>query len=128
MRYFYVIDYERILSRWVLSAILLLTTLVGHAQRPVKGQVISEDDRQGIPGINILIKNTTQGTVTDATGNFQIQAEPNAVLVFSGVGFIKQEVPVNGKSQLDVKLVVDNRQLNEVVVVGYGTQKKSDFQ
>lgn len=127
MRHLYAFDYERILARWVFSIFLLLTTLVGYSQGLVKGQVISEDDRQGIPGINVLIKNTTQGTVTDAAGNFQIQASPNAVLVFSGVGFIRQEVPVNGKSQLDVKLVVDNRQLNEVIVVGYGTQKKSDL-
>ncbi|GAB3247196.1 TonB-dependent receptor [Larkinella harenae] len=127
MNYLYAFDASKVSVRWWPVAFLLLVSLAGHAQQTIRGKVTSEDDRNGIPGINVLIKNTTQGTITDAEGNYQIQATPNAVLVFSGVGFIRQEVAVNSKSQLDVKLIVDTRQLNEVVVVGYGTQKKSDL-
>lgn len=127
MNYIYLIRRAKVSLRAQLSALLFLLTLTAYSQNAIKGKVTSEDDRGGVPGINVLIKNTTQGTVTDAEGNYQIQAAPNAVLVFSGVGFIRQEVAVNNKSQLDVRLIVDTRQLNEVVVVGYGTQKKSDL-
>ncbi|GAB3931693.1 SusC/RagA family TonB-linked outer membrane protein [Larkinella terrae] len=127
MKILYQIDYERITLKFLLPVFLLLTSLGTHAQQTIRGKVTSEDERSGIPGINVLIKNTTQGTVTDSDGNYQLQAGSEAVLVFSGVGFLRQEVPVNSKTQLNIKLLVDTRQLNEVVVVGYGTQKKSDL-
>lgn len=112
---------------WILiSFVWQLIPVVALSQVVLTGKVTSEDDPGGIPGINVLIKNTTQGTVTDANGTYQLQAKPNAVLVFTGVGFIRQDVPVNSKAQVNVRLIADNRQLNEVVVIGYGTQKKRD--
>jgi TonB-linked SusC/RagA family outer membrane protein len=80
-----------------------------------------------IPGANILVKGTTNGTTTDADGRYSLSVTENdAVLVFSFIGYITQEVAVNARSVIDVVLVEDVQSLEEVVVVGYGTQKKTD--
>ncbi|QKZ14688.1 SusC/RagA family TonB-linked outer membrane protein [Spirosoma sp. KUDC1026] len=91
---------------------------------PITGTVKSPTG-EVLPGINVVIKSTTKGTSTDADGKFTIDAPTDAVLVFSGIGFTTQEVPVNNRSVLDVTLASDNKQLDEVVVVGYGTQKRN---
>lgn len=93
---------------------------------PITGTVKSQTG-EPLPGINVVIKNTQKGTSTDANGRFTIDAPTNAVLVFSGIGFATQEVPVNGRSRIDLSLVTDNKQLDEVVVVGYGTQKRNSL-
>jgi len=93
----------------------------------VKGQVSSAVDRQTIPGVNVVLKGTTIGTVTDMNGAYTIDVPEDGVLVFSSIGFISQEVPVNSRSVIDIMLEEDMRNLDEVVVVGYGTQKKSDL-
>ena len=95
-------------------------------ERSVSGRVLSADDNTALPGVNVAVKGTTRGTTTDANGDYTISV-PNAqaVLVFSSVGSITQEVAVGNKSTINVKIETDTRALNEVVVVGYGTQKKS---
>jgi TonB-linked SusC/RagA family outer membrane protein len=113
--------------QFVLICFLLSTGFFGFSQSLVKGKIISAEDQAGIPGISILIKNTLQGTVTDAQGNYQIQASPEATLVFSGVGFISQEVAIANRTQIDITLETDTKNLEEVVVIGYGTQKKRDL-
>ena len=81
-----------------------------------------------LPGVNVVIKGTTLGTVTDGSGNYTIGApDENGVLVFSFIGYTRREVPIQGRSVIDVSLTEDLRSLEEVVVVGYGTQKKSDL-
>lgn len=91
----------------------------------VTGIVTSEDDHQGLPGVNVLIKGTSQGTVTDADGDYTIDVPSNeSVLVFSSIGYEPQEIPVNGRSTIDVTLAVSTTSLKELVVVGYGTQEK----
>lgn len=118
---------RRELRRQVLYLSFLFLPLLGHAQSiTVKGKVISAADQSTIPGINIIIKNTTTGTTTTADGTYEISAPENATLVFSGIGHQPKEVKVAGQKYLDVTLLVDTKQLSEVVVVGYGTQKKSD--
>lgn len=92
----------------------------------IQGKVTSATDQSALPGINVLIKNSTTGTTTNTDGRFEITAGRDAVLVFSGIGYITQELEVKGRSQLNVQLSDDTRQLNELVVVGYGTQKKRD--
>jgi TonB-linked SusC/RagA family outer membrane protein len=95
-------------------------------ERTVQGRVLSED-RVGFPGVNIIVKGTAQGTVTDADGNYSIAVSSvNDVLVFSSIGYETVEVVVGNRSTIDVDMVVDVKQLDEVVVVGYGTVKKSD--
>ncbi|GAB3976412.1 TonB-dependent receptor [Spirosoma terrae] len=95
-------------------------------ERTVTGKVLSTDDNSPLPGVNVTVKGTSRGTTTDANGTYRISIpNENAILVFSSVGFISQEVAVGNRSTLDVTIQADSRALNEVVVVGYGTQKKS---
>ncbi|GAB3950865.1 TonB-dependent receptor [Spirosoma harenae] len=95
-------------------------------ERTVTGKILSADDNTGLPGVSVAVKGTTRGTTTDAEGTYRISVPTNnAVLVFSAVGFVTQEVTVGNKSAVNLTLSTDNRSLNEVVVVGYGTLKKS---
>ena len=111
----------------LISSLMILTTnvLKGETlqQRIVSGLVISSDDNLPLAGVSVLIKGTTQGTVTDANGNFSVAATENNVLVFSFIGFITQEIQAKS-SIINVTMYVDLEELEEVVVVGYGTIKK----
>jgi TonB-linked SusC/RagA family outer membrane protein len=91
----------------------------------VKGKVTDQLDGKTLPGVSVKIKGTAIATVTDIDGNFSIQADDNAVLVFSYIGYDSMEVPVGGKTSISVSLKTASKNLNEVVVVGYGTQKKT---
>ncbi len=96
--------------------------------KTVTGKVVSSDDNSPVPGVTVLVKNSTVGTTTDADGTYRITVpNDNAVLVFSAVGFTTQEVTVGARSAVDISMSVDQKTLNEVVVVGYGTQKKSQL-
>lgn len=108
--------------------IAMLLTLAAAAQQVLKtaGQVRSGKGEK-LPGINIQVKHSGKGTVTDAEGRFALTVAPGDTLLVSGIGYKKLEVPVNGKPQLDLRLTDDETALGEVVVVGYGTQKKSDL-
>ncbi len=94
----------------------------------VSGVVRSAQDGMPLPGVNVYVKNTTVGTTTDLDGRFSVDA-PSATdtLVFSFIGFVSQEVPIEGRSTLDISLREDNVALDEVVVVGYGTQVRRDI-
>ena len=95
--------------------------------RLVTGKVISVEDSQGIPGVNIIIKGTSLGTVTDANGRYSLSAPAaESVLVFSSIGFSTTEVVVGSQSTIDVSLTADVTTLSEVIVTGYGTQEKRD--
>jgi len=109
---------------WVLGTLPLLTLA---QDRAVTGTVLSTEDNSSIPGVTVVVKNTSNGTSTDSDGKFSINAGANATLVFSAVGFATQEIAIGNRSVVDVKLGVDLKTLNEVVVVGYGTQKKSQL-
>lgn len=90
----------------------------------ISGTVV-DDQNNGLPGVNVLEKGTTNGTTTDANGNFTLSVDgPNAVIVFSFIGYQTQEVQVNNQTTFNVTLTSDVQTLGEVVVVGYGTQKK----
>jgi TonB-linked SusC/RagA family outer membrane protein len=91
----------------------------------VTGTVTDADGGGGIPGVSVLIKGTNRGTTTDATGKFNINdLNANNTLVFSAVGFVTQEILVGNRTQINLSLRVDVKSLGEVVVVGYGVQKK----
>ncbi|WP_321376223.1 TonB-dependent receptor [uncultured Draconibacterium sp.] len=96
-------------------------------QNSVKGK-ITDSSGQPLPGVTVLIKGTTNGVVADNNGNYSLTALPgNAILVFSFVGMQTQEIPVDGNPNINVMMVEDAVGIDEVVVVGYGTQKKSDI-
>lgn len=91
----------------------------------VTGKVTSADDGFGLPGVNVIVKGTTNGTVTDFDGNYSINvSDANATLVFSYIGFTTQEIPLNGKTVINATMTEDATALDEVVLVGYGTQIK----
>ncbi|MHA4742496.1 SusC/RagA family TonB-linked outer membrane protein [Dyadobacter sp. MSC1_007] len=115
----------RAVSRSVFSLCLALVTVVGaFAQNSIKGK-IKDEQGQALPGVSVVVKGTTSGTVTDNEGLYTVTAEKNSTLVFSFIGYLTQEVPVGGKSIVDVTLIADTKALEEVVVVGYGTAKKA---
>ncbi|WP_373515365.1 SusC/RagA family TonB-linked outer membrane protein [Persicitalea sp.] len=94
---------------------------------PIQGTVTGENG-ETLPGVSVLIKGTQRGTVTDATGSFQLDApSTSSVLVFSFVGYLTKEVTVGNQTTLNVVLSVDAKALDEVVVVGYGSARKSDI-
>ncbi|MFD1144322.1 SusC/RagA family TonB-linked outer membrane protein [Larkinella insperata] len=104
----------------------VVTTNPAAQERTISGQTLSAEDNAPLPGVNVAVKGTTRGTTSDAEGKFRIAVpDNNAVLVFSSVGFITQEITVGAQSAVSIKMAVDQRTLNEVVVVGYGVQKKS---
>ncbi len=97
------------------------------AQRTVSGKVTDEKG-EGLPGVNVVMKGTTTGVTTDLDGNFQISVpDDNTVLVFSSVGMTTQEVTVGARTIIDIGMSIDTKELQELVVVGYGTTLKTEF-
>lgn len=98
--------------------------------RTITGTVKSEAD-EPLPGVSVVIKGTTRGTTTDASGSYRLTVPDEAgaatTLVFSFVGYLNQEVTIGNRTSVDVQLAPDDKTLNEVVVVGYGVQRKSDL-
>jgi TonB-linked SusC/RagA family outer membrane protein len=96
-----------------------------NQQQTVTGTITDSQTGEPMPGVNIQIKGSTVGTISDASGKFSIAVpDRNTSLIFSFVGYIVQEIPLNGRSLLNVSLETELRSLEEVVVIGYGTQKK----
>ncbi|MEN7550310.1 SusC/RagA family TonB-linked outer membrane protein [Rapidithrix thailandica] len=93
----------------------------------IKGVVTSEEDGQPLPGVTILVDGTTIGTTTDFNGEYRLNDVPeDAVLLFSFIGFTTQQIEVGSRSEINVVMLLDAKELEEIVVVGYGTQKKAD--
>lgn len=96
-----------------------------YADRNITGTV-KGNTGEGLPGVSIIIKGTNRGMTTDAEGNYQISVpESSSILIFSFVGYESQEIDAGSMSKLDIVLIADTKALSEVVVVGYGTQKKT---
>jgi TonB-linked SusC/RagA family outer membrane protein len=119
---------KQLLSKVLFSMFFVLMGIQVLAQdRLVTGRVTASDDGSGIPGASIAIKGTSKGTTSDADGNFKITVSGSNVLTFTSIGFISQDITVGNKSVVNVALAADTKALTEVVVVGYGTQKKSQM-
>lgn len=103
--------------------LLMLASITLYAQQVITGTV-KDNTGAGMPGVNVLIKGTAKGTATDGEGKFSIQANENDVLVISFIGYQTLDIVVSNQSVIDVTLEEDLTTLGEVVVVGYGTQKK----
>lgn len=110
----------------LLAIVMLMASLdlsYGQASK-VTGQVTSAEDGQPIPGATVLVKGTTNGTITDIEGNYSINVnDPNATLVFSYVGYLTEEISVSNRSVVDISLIVDITQLGEVVVTALGIER-----
>lgn len=112
--------------RWVITMILFIPTLA-FAQQQIKGKVSGQD---GVPlsGVSVAVKGTTRGTTTDAEGNFKIEVATKAILSFSFIGYGTKDVAItSGQTVVNVALNEDQQSLDEVVVVGYGTQLKKEI-
>ncbi|MEY8850099.1 SusC/RagA family TonB-linked outer membrane protein [Psychroserpens sp. XS_ASV72] len=112
------------LNSLIFVMILVPATLL--AQRTVTGTVTDQADASPLPGVNILVKGTTTGASTDFDGNYSITVNEGDVLVFSYLGYITQEITYSDQSTIDVALVEDAAQLDEIVIIGYGTTTKKD--
>lgn len=115
--------------RKVLPLLMLVFLLIPGAvmaqERTVTGTVTSAQDEQTIPGVTVRVKDSDRGTITDVAGKFSLEVKPeDKVLVFSFIGMETQEVPIRGRSTIDVVLSPSVENLEEVVVVGYGTESK----
>ena len=105
----------------------VVESTVAADQQAVSGTV-KDDTGAGVPGVSIIEKGTTNGTVTDVDGNFALSVQgPSSVLVFSYIGMVSQEIAVSGQSKINVTMKADYIGIEEVVAVGYGTMKKSDL-
>lgn len=107
--------------------LLFVCSVSAFSQQAVTGTVISSDDGLPLPGVSVILKGTSSGTTTDTDGKYTIPVPSDeSVLIFSFIGFMSQEISVGSRSLLDVEMAVNVTDLESVVVVGYGTQKKSD--
>ncbi|MBS2097567.1 SusC/RagA family TonB-linked outer membrane protein [Carboxylicivirga linearis] len=111
---------------FVISLMLVSTLLFAQQQLKVKGKVTGTDNL-GIPGVSIVVKGSSSGTITDLDGFYTIEANSDDIIVFSFIGFDTQEIPVGGRTEIDVLLQESNQLVDEVVVVGYGTQRVKDL-
>src|SRR5258706_4488984 len=112
-----------------IAVVLMLFTSMAWAQtRTVSGKITSVDDGTGLPGVNVVVKGTSNGTTTDADGKYTLSIpDGGATLVFSFIGLATQEMEVGDKTVLDIQMVTDTKQLSEVVVTGYSTQIKREI-
>ncbi len=114
--------------RLLSAGFLLLSAQFILAQQTISGKVSDAADGLGMPGVNVVVKGSTIGAITDLDGNYSIDvAGPGAVLHYSYVGYLSQEIPVGSQTEINVELQEDIRALEEVVVIGYGTVKKQDL-
>ena len=104
----------------------LFTIGVYSQEVALTGVVTSADDGQPLPGVTVVVKGTTNGTITNFDGIYKLTVPSDALLQFSFIGLKSQEILVNGRSEINVVLETETLGLDEVVVIGYGTQKKED--
>jgi TonB-linked SusC/RagA family outer membrane protein len=121
----------RSMKTGIILSLLLINSFFAQsvfAQSTVTGTVTDAKTNQPIPGANVSIEGTTQGTITDIQGQYTLSlTDPTAMVVFSFIGYQTQKVSVNGLTVLNVALIEDAIKLDELVVIGYGTVKKSDL-
>ncbi|TDB59849.1 SusC/RagA family TonB-linked outer membrane protein [Arundinibacter roseus] len=112
---------------WQTVLALLISAGMVMAQEITVTGVVTDASGSGMPGVAVTVKGTSRGANTDVDGRFSVSAPGSATLVFSFVGYVAQEIPVNNRSTIDIKLAEDTKALEEVVVVGYGTQKRKEI-
>ena len=101
----------------------MFTTTFFAQNQIVSGTVKVAEDNMPLPGVNVIVKGTSNGTVTDMQGSYSLEVPPNSILVFSAIGFVSQEIEIDGQEELDVSLVQDTESLDEVVVTALGISR-----
>src|SRR5258708_1044053 len=120
--------YEKLIAKTVFFLLLSLPPLTGMSQnKPVTGTISDSSSNEGINGVSIRVKGTAKGVFTDSRGVFKINVPDKAVLEISSIGYKAQEVKADFNAPLQVKLIAVNKELSDVVVVGYGREKRSDI-
>ena len=117
---------KKLLISILFACVLMYQGYGQDEQTPITGSVTSLEG-EPLPGVSIIVKNTTTGVTSDFDGNYSIEAPADAVLVFSYIGFKKKEIPVNGQETIDTQMEEDVANLDEVVVTGYATQDKKSI-
>ena len=116
---------ERVIQLLLFFAFML--PIGASAQNIQLTGTVIDTTGETVIGASVLEKGTTNGVITDIDGNFSLNVSPNATIIISYVGYAAQEIPLNGQKSLKVTLKEDTEMLDEVVVIGYGTMKKSDM-
>src|SRR5690606_12469069 len=112
----------------LLISFLLVQGMIFAQDNITVSGTVTDDQGQPLPGASVILQGSTTGVQTDFDGNYTLDGLPaNGVLVFSYIGFVTQEIPIGNRTAIDVGLQEDLQQLDEVVVVGYGTQRKADL-
>lgn len=112
----------------LLSLLIFIAALPSYAQQPTVSGTVTDEESTPVPGVNVVVKNSGSGTVTDIEGRYQLSVPEEATsLIFSFVGYTSQEVEIGNQSEIDVQLTVDAQQLSEIVVTGYTSQNKKDL-
>ncbi len=119
--------FTRMKGFWLAASLMLLTGVLYAQDKVVTGSV-SSDAEGALPGVNVLLKGTSTGTVTDLDGNYRLSVpEAGGTLVFTSIGYASQEVEIGNQSTIDISLAEDIKALDEIVVIGYGTQEKKEI-
>ena len=112
----------------LLWMLLFFGSVSVFAQHVVKGRITDAKTGEPLVGVNVVLKGSSEsGTISDLNGNYSLSVPESSSLIFSYIGYVTQEISVKGKSVLDISLSEDMEALEEVVVIGYGTMKKSDL-
>ncbi len=111
---------------FIVALCMMMSSVVFGQQVKVSGTITDATDGSALPGVNVVVKGTLTGTVTDLNGAYSISAKPEDVLVFSFIGYVPQEITVGDQTKINVALKVETKTLEEVVVIGYGTVRKAD--
>jgi TonB-linked SusC/RagA family outer membrane protein len=114
---------KRILLVCLTAVFAFASSELWAQEQTISGTVASSDDGSGLPGVNVVVKGTTNGTVTDANGKYSVSAPADGTLVFTFIGLTTQEVAIGGRSVVDVKMSQDVQQLSEVIVTAQGIMK-----
>jgi TonB-linked SusC/RagA family outer membrane protein len=121
--------YKHLFYKGLLTALLCMTQMISFAQSTISGKVTTSGDGKGLPGVSVSVKGAATPIVaaTNSNGNYTISAPANGTLIFSYIGFSRQEISINQRTSINIQLAEDAGDLDEVIVVGYGTQKKGNL-
>ncbi len=115
------------MQRFLLFILVLVNTFAAAQIQRLTGKVTSIADQSGLPGVNVVIKGTSQGTITDIGGQFSIDVSQGSILLFSFIGYKSQELPYTGQTNISIALEEEAKELSEIVIVGYSSVEKKDI-